>query len=80
MRARGHVLVVDDDAAMGEVLVADLSRRGFTVQAVTDGARALEALGGEDFDAILTDLNMRGMDGLELCARASSAPACRSSC
>ena len=64
-RPRGNILVVEDDVAMCAVLVADLGRRHFAVRACTSGADALEAIGAEDFDAILTDLKMKGVDGRE---------------
>jgi DNA-binding NtrC family response regulator len=68
-KTAGRVLVVDDDAAMCEVLVSDLARHGYQARSASDGREALELLGAADFEAVLTDLNMRGMDGIELCRR-----------
>jgi len=65
----GSVLVVDDDKALCETLAAGLSRRGYDVTWRTSAQEAFEAVGEHDFDAVVTDLNMRGMNGLELCER-----------
>jgi two-component system response regulator HydG len=64
---KGRVLVVDDDPSMCDVLVSDLGEHGFEVTARTSAASALDALAPGAFDAVVTDLNMPGMDGLELC-------------
>ena len=64
----GRVLVVDDDRAMCEMLATGLSRRGFAVAFRTGGAEAIALLRAEDFDVIVTDLNMRDVGGLDLCA------------
>ena len=67
MRAR--VLVVDDDREMLELLRVQLGRRGYDATATADGGEAFARLDGEDFDVVVTDLNMRGMNGIELCQR-----------
>ncbi len=63
------VLIVDDEVAMCEMLAKGLSRRGFQCQVRTAGDEALALMEREPFDVVVTDLNMRAMDGLELCAR-----------
>jgi DNA-binding NtrC family response regulator len=68
----GRVLVVDDDASMCDMLVSDLAEHGFTVTARTSAKAALEAVAPGTFDAVVTDLNMPGMDGLELCRAIAS--------
>jgi DNA-binding NtrC family response regulator len=65
----GRILVVDDEREMCEALAAGLAPRGFEVRWETSGEAALAALGGAELDVVLTDLNMRGMDGLALCER-----------
>jgi len=65
----GRVLVVDDEQSMCEALEAGLAPKGFDVRWTTSAVEALELLGKVELDVVLTDLNMRGMDGLELCER-----------
>jgi two-component system response regulator HydG len=65
----GKILIVDDDQAMCDLLQAGLAKRGFATAARTSGEEAFALLASEDFDAVLTDLNMRGWNGLDLCAR-----------
>jgi DNA-binding NtrC family response regulator len=64
------VLFVDDDAAMRDVVESVLRGRGFDVVCRGNGAEAMATLADEEFDAIVTDLQMDGMDGLEFCRRA----------
>jgi two-component system response regulator HydG len=64
-----RVLLVDDDQPLCETLQAGLSRRGFAVSFRTSAGEALAALSAEEFDVVLTDLNMKGTSGLELCER-----------
>ena len=68
---KGRVLVVDDDREMCELLRTQLARRGFDVQAHSSADEALAALGA-DLDAVVTDVRMRGLDGIELCQRLRS--------
>jgi DNA-binding NtrC family response regulator len=62
----GQVLVVDDDQDMRTLLCDELQERGYRVIAASDGREALKKLGEEDCAVVLTDLRMRGMQGLEL--------------
>jgi two-component system, NtrC family, response regulator AtoC len=70
-----RVLVIDDERSACELLSAGLSRKGFQVTFRTTAEEALERLAAEDFDVVVTDMNMPGMSGLELCERiAGSRP------
>jgi two-component system response regulator HydG len=64
-----RVLFVDDVPAVGEWAASELTRRGFAVEWRTDAKAALDLLEGHDFDVAVTDLNMPGLSGLDLCAR-----------
>ncbi len=66
---RGRVLIVDDDSSLRELLVAGLRRRDFHPVAVASAEEALSLLDAESFDTVVTDLKLRGMNGLELCER-----------
>jgi PAS domain S-box-containing protein len=62
----GRVLVAEDDAVSRSFLVRVLDRMGLTVAPAEDGLQALAAATGtERFDAILMDVRMPGMDGLD---------------
>jgi two-component system response regulator HydG len=63
------VLVVDDERDMCELLEVGLRKRGYHVTWRTDGEDAFQLLGAQDFDAVITDLNMKRMGGIDLCAR-----------
>ena len=54
---------------MGDYLVEGLTSAGFTASTVRSGAEALGLVGRHEFDALVTDLRMKGMDGLVLCRR-----------
>ena len=60
-----NVLVVDDDEMVRYVLTEKLAESGFTATAAADGLSALEIFRTESFDAVLLDLKMPGMDGIE---------------
>jgi two-component system response regulator HydG len=64
-----RVLVVDDERDMCELLEVGLRKRGYHVTWRTDGDDAFQLLAGHDFDAVITDLNMKRMGGIDLCAR-----------
>lgn len=61
-----RVLVVDDERDVRETLCDMLALASHSVCACSSGAEALEALQRESFDAILSDVRMPGMDGVEL--------------
>ena len=61
-----RILVVDDKEMMRDSVAATLSRKGHNVVAAATGSAALQKLAQRSFDAIVTDLQMPEMDGLEL--------------
>ena len=63
------VLVVDDDDATREGLSELLTRAGFTVDAASDGPSALEKLETHDFGVVLLDVQLPGVNGLDVLAR-----------
>jgi two-component system response regulator HydG len=64
-----RVLVVDDEPSMAEMLDAYLRSRGYAVKSRTSADEAFELMAAEDFDVVVTDLNLRGTSGLLLCTR-----------
>jgi two-component system response regulator HydG len=67
------VFVVDDEREMVDLVQLGLKKRGFSVVPFGNGADALAALPEKDVDVVVTDLNMKGMSGLELCQQIVSA-------
>ncbi|WNG30372.1 sigma-54-dependent Fis family transcriptional regulator [Cystobacter fuscus] len=66
---KGRVLVVEDEREMRALLEKGLTRRGFVPTARGGADEAFALLESEDFDTVLTDLRMPGMDGIALCER-----------
>ncbi len=64
------LLVVEDDAALHATLVRTLARRGFAVTAVGDGPAALARWAASAPDAVVLDLTLPGLDGLQVLAHA----------
>jgi DNA-binding NtrC family response regulator len=66
MRSVPRVLVVDDEFEMALVIAEELGDRGFRTVALRSGREAVVRLRKEIFDAVVTDLRMPEVDGLEL--------------
>lgn len=64
-----RVLVVDDDPTVAEIVSRYLSREGFAVESVGDGAEALARAATSLPDVVVLDLMLPGLDGLEVCRR-----------
>jgi CheY-like chemotaxis protein len=60
-----RILVIDDDSAVRAAMQMVLERDGLEVNAVGDGPTGVKLVAAEDFDLVLVDLFMPGMDGLE---------------
>src|SRR5436853_344561 len=69
-RQQARVLIVDDDPALLQALPQALRLRmaEVTVETADSATAALDRIAGRDYDAIVTDIKMPGMDGLELLA------------
>jgi DNA-binding NtrC family response regulator len=61
-----RTLLVEDEANMVRTLSRILERKGFHVDAAGNGAEALHRLAAAPYDLVITDLNMPGMDGMQL--------------
>jgi DNA-binding response OmpR family regulator len=61
-----RILVAEDDNAVQNFVSRALAHRGHEVTAVDDGSQALEALGDDCFDLLITDIVMPGLDGIGL--------------
>jgi len=75
MSSNEHLLIVDDDQEIRELLQEYLQHNGYRVSVVEDGKRMWQALDKEHIDLVVLDIMLPGDDGLILCRqlRASSA-------
>lgn len=76
MRAR--ILIVEDEPSMSSVLEDGLGSQGFVTEVATDGATAIERADSGDFDLVMLDIGLPGLDGFgvlsELRARGRRLP------
>ena len=61
-----RLLIVEDEEDMREALCYGLRRRGYAVDAAGDGADAVEQCGINEYDLVVLDLNLPGLDGMEV--------------
>jgi DNA-binding NtrC family response regulator len=66
---KGDVLLVDDEEQFLNVLAKRLEKRGFTVETAESGEKAIDKVKSRDFDTVILDLFMPGMDGMETLKR-----------
>ena len=64
-----RILIVDDEIEYQRVCSYILSEKGYTVETCSNGIEALKKIESHDFDLIMTDLKMPGIDGIELIQR-----------
>src|SRR3984893_13133544 len=69
MAQRLNVLIVEDDAGIRQSLFETLTALGFTIGEASNGEQALLRLRMVDYDAVLLDINMPGIGGIEACRR-----------
>jgi two-component system, OmpR family, response regulator len=64
-----RVLVVEDEVKMAALLRRGLSEEGLTVDVAGEGERAVAMAGASDYDAVVLDVMLPGIDGFETCRR-----------
>lgn len=64
-----HVLIVDDELEFLDLMQNRLHKRGFTVETASTGEKALQLVGTADYDAMVLDVKMPGIDGIEVLRR-----------
>lgn len=67
MEAPTHILVVDDEADLVELVSYNLKKEGFIVDSATDGETALKKIKKAKYSLIILDLMLPGIQGMELC-------------
>src|SRR5258706_954791 len=60
------ILVVDDEQSMAQFLAIVLRKEGYQVSTVQNGRDALDKVKADNFDVVITDIKMPGMDGIQL--------------
>jgi len=60
-----EILIVDDERDFAEVLAARLEAKGHRVRTAASGPEALDSVSAHDFDVVILDILMPGMDGIE---------------
>jgi two-component system response regulator HydG len=64
-----RLLIIDDDRSMCETLSSELEDEGYECAWTTSSEEALELALAQDFDAVITDLKMQGLNGVDFCSR-----------
>ena len=69
--AAKQILVVDDDPLFRDFLKEALDRNEYDVDVAENGQQAIQNLEGAEYDLILSDIRMPGMDGIKVLERAT---------
>lgn len=64
-----RILLVEDDDEIAGLVQLHLGDQGYAVERLANGARGLETALGEDYELVILDLMLPGLDGLEICKR-----------
>jgi DNA-binding response OmpR family regulator len=63
------LLVIEDEKVLRETLAYNLIAQGFTVETTEDGLKAMAVFDSSDFDLLILDIMLPGIDGFEVCRR-----------
>jgi two-component system chemotaxis response regulator CheY len=72
-----HILVVDDSTTMRQMVAFTLTSAGHEVVEAPDGNQALATAKSKKFDLVITDVNMPGMNGIDLVQSLRALPECK---
>lgn len=61
-----RIMIIDDEKIVGDMAKMSLEREGYRVETFLNGETALARLKQERFDVVVTDLKMKGIDGMEV--------------
>ena len=67
--AKKKILIVEDEKTISEILEYTITREGYEAVCAYDGITALELALGGNFDLILLDVMLPGIDGFEVCSK-----------
>ena len=66
MTTTAKVMVIDDEKIVGDMARLSLEQEGYAVETFLNAEPALARLKEEEFDVVVTDLKMKGIDGMEV--------------
>ena len=72
MNNNNRILIVDDEKSIRLSLTDELEDEGYRVSTAANGEEAFKLLAEEDFDLVITDLVMEGIDGIEVLKKAKT--------
>jgi DNA-binding response OmpR family regulator len=67
------IIVVEDETNLADAIASGLTRQAYSVDVAYDGLEAVKLIEVNNYDLIILDLNLPGLDGLEICKRVRSA-------
>lgn len=65
-----HILIVEDELAIRQVIASNLKKQGYAVEDVGTGEEAIDKLNSSDFDIVICDIKMPGMSGIDVMRQA----------
>ena len=68
------VIVIEDDRDISRLIAYNLDKEGFSVEQVYDGLEASNRLKDEEFNIVILDIMLPGMDGFDICKELKSSP------
>jgi DNA-binding response OmpR family regulator len=69
-----HILIVEDEKDIADLISYNLRKEGFAATAVHDGETALKEVAADEYDLVLLDLMLPGIQGLEVCSAIKKNP------
>jgi DNA-binding NtrC family response regulator len=66
--SRTSILILDDEPIVSKRLQPSLEKKGYEVETFTESMKALKRIRERDFDIVITDLKMEGVDGMQILA------------
>ncbi len=69
------IIIIEDDRRINRLIFYNLSKNGFRPESVYDGKEAMDRLSGENFDIVILDIMLPGIDGFHICKSIKENPA-----
>ncbi len=74
-KAEKKIIIIEDDKHINRLISYNLSKNGFRPESVYDGREAMHRLSGENFDIVILDIMLPGIDGFHICKSIKENPA-----